>query len=272
MVLTQLVSRRLTLRNGVELSYAEQGPADGTPVVLLHGYSDSWRSFAPLMAQLPASFHILAMTQRGHGDSTKPDAYAMRDFAADVAAFCDRVGIERPIVVGHSMGSLVATRFAIDYPERLGRLVLIGAFKTLRGSPAAAALWQGVSELTDPVSERFVHEFQASTVARPVSPAFLTTVIAESLKLPARVWKDVLRPMLDEDCSAELLRIRAPACVIWGAKDGLTDLAEQKTLASLIGGRLIVYPDAGHAPHWEDPAQVADEIAAFVREPAHTGP
>jgi pimeloyl-ACP methyl ester carboxylesterase len=180
MVLTQLVSRRLTLRSGIDLSYAEQGPADGTPVVLLHGYSDSWRSFAPLMAQLPASFHTFAMTLRGHGDSTKPDAYAMRDFAADLAAFCDRVGIERPTVVGHSMGSLVATRFAIDYPESLGGLVLIGAFKTLKGSRAGAALWQGVSALTDPVSERFVHEFQASTVARPVSPAFLTSVIAES--------------------------------------------------------------------------------------------
>jgi pimeloyl-ACP methyl ester carboxylesterase len=77
--------------------------------------------------------------------------------------------------------------------------------------------------------------------------------------------------MLDEDCSAELPRIRALACVIWGAKDGFSDLAEQQTLASLIHGRLIVYHDAGHAPHWEDPAQVADEIAAFVREPAHTG-
>ncbi len=271
MTFHQPASRRLPIGDGLELSYAAQGNAGGTPLILLHGYTDSWRSYGPLMAELPASLRVIAVSQRGHGDSSKPETYAVGDFAADVAALCDRLDIDNAVVVGHSMGSLVASRFAIDHPDRVAGLVLIGAFKCGSGNPAIAGLWRDVAALTDPVNERFVHEFQASTLARSVSPAFLTTVIAESLKVPARVWRGALRPLMETDFSGELNRVRARAVVIWGADDPLTDRAEQQTLASLIGGRLIVHQGIGHSPHWEDPQRVAAEVMAFVSELAHTG-
>jgi non-heme chloroperoxidase len=68
----QPVSRRLTLRNGIDLSYAEQGPADGTPVVLLHGYSDSWRSFASLMACAPLEEERACSTDNPHCAVAEP--------------------------------------------------------------------------------------------------------------------------------------------------------------------------------------------------------
>ena len=97
-------------------------------MILLHGYTDSWRSYdrvLPLTCR--RSFRVFAVTHRGHGDSSKPEAgYAPADFAADLAAFLDAMRIDSAVIVGHSMGSSVAQRFAIDYPSRTRALVLEG--------------------------------------------------------------------------------------------------------------------------------------------------
>ena len=116
-----ITAARVTLDTGVTLEYAERGPRDAAAVILLHGVTDSWRSFEPLMAHLPADLRVLAMTQRGHGGSSRPDDYRYAALAADVAGFMDALGVRRAVIAGHSMGSLVALRFAIDHPDGSGR-------------------------------------------------------------------------------------------------------------------------------------------------------
>lgn len=122
--------RSIHLANGVRLQYAEQGDPAGMPVVLLHGITDSWRSFEPVMAHLPASLHVFALSQRGHGESDRPGRYRTRDFAGDAAAFIDGLGLGRSLVVGHSMGSTNAMRLAIDRPDLLRGLMAVGSFAT----------------------------------------------------------------------------------------------------------------------------------------------
>jgi pimeloyl-ACP methyl ester carboxylesterase len=88
---------------------------------------------------LPDSLHAFALTQRGHGDASRPAAgYRLEDFAGDVESFMDAVGLESAMLVGHSMGGAIAQRFAIDRPERVRGLVLLGAFATLRGNARKA--------------------------------------------------------------------------------------------------------------------------------------
>src|SRR3712207_9373020 len=88
------VIESVELPNGVKLPYVEQGDPSGVPVLLLHGITDSWRSFEPVLPYLPASIRAFALTQRGHGDAERPAAgYHPRDFAADVAAFLDSQGL-----------------------------------------------------------------------------------------------------------------------------------------------------------------------------------
>jgi pimeloyl-ACP methyl ester carboxylesterase len=116
--------------------------------------------------------------------------------------------------------------------------------------------------LTDPVDPAFVRAFQESTVHRPVPPDFMNLVIAESLKLPARVWQAALAGMLEHD-SVERL-ITSPTLVIGGEEDAVFSVAEQRALAASIGGaRLHLMPGIGHTPHWEDPDGFA---ALLVRE------
>lgn len=263
------VVKSIALASGLKLEYVEQGDPAGVPVVLLHGGTDSWRSFEPVLPYLPETVRALALSQRGHGGSDRPAAgYLFPQFAADVADFMDAIGIEAAVVVGHSMGASVAQRFAIDYPGRTLGVVLAGAFFSFRANQVYVELTETeIPGLVDPIPPAFVREFQESTLAQPVPPAFLDAVVAESLKVPARVWKAAFTGMLDEDFPEEMGKIRTPTLLVWGDQDGFRHRGDQDALvATIAGARLLVYAGAGHAVHWEEPERFASDLLDFVRE------
>jgi len=261
------VVKSLQIPGRVRLEYVEQGDPAGIPVVMLHGLTDSWHSFEPVLPHLPESIHAFALTQRGHGDADRPaSGYRTRDFAADVAAFADALRLGPVVVVGHSMGSTNAKRFAIDYPARTRGLVLVGAFAGYRNNPTLVEFWESaVSTLTDPIAPGFAREFQQSTLARPVPPAFLDTVVRESLKVPARVWRAAFAGLFEDDFAAELGAIAAPTLVLWGDRDGFARRIDQDALvAGIAGARFEAYEGTGHALHWEEPERFAAELTSFV--------
>jgi pimeloyl-ACP methyl ester carboxylesterase/tetratricopeptide (TPR) repeat protein len=267
---TAPVERYVDLPNGTRLAYVERGDSGGTPVIMLHGYTDSWRSFSQVLPHMPDSFRVFAVTHRGHGASGKPDhGYEFHHFAADVKAFMDVLGLDRAVIVGHSMGASVAQRFAVDYPQRTRALVLEGAFLPRPGNVAVREFWEEVSRLTDPIDPAFVRQFQQSTLAQPVPPEFFETAVAESLKVPARVWKAALRPFLEVDFVDGVSRIRAPTLLVWGDRDAFATRDEQDALTRTIAGsRLVTYVSAGHSPHWEEPQRFAAQLVEFVTKSA----
>lgn len=259
--------KSVELPSRIRLEYVEQGDRAGVPVVFLHGITDSCRSFEGLLPHLPGSIHAIALSQRGHGDSDRPTAgYAPRDFAADLAALMDALGLGPAVIAGHSMGSHIARRFALDYPERTVGLVLMGSFGSFRDNPPILELWEAVSTLTDPVDSGFALEFQESTLAQPVPPAFLQMVVRESLKVPARVWREALEGLLEADFSGELGSLRVPTLIAWGDQDAFCPWSDQEALAAAISdAQLVVYP-GGHAFHWEEPERFAADLTAFAEQ------
>jgi non-heme chloroperoxidase len=257
------------LSTGVQLHYVEQGRQDGPVLVLLHGYTDSYLSFDRVLPLLPRSFHVYALDQRGHGDSSRPECcYSQSDFAADVAAFLDSQGIHRAVLVGHSMGSFIAQQVALEYPERVQALVLIGSAPTVHGNPVADELMAYVDTLSDPIDPAFVRDFQASTFYRPIPPSFLDTAVSESLKVPARVWQAALAGLIAEDHSSRLGDITVPTLVVGGDQDGFFPVAEQRALAeALPRGSFALYSDTGHAPHVELPHRFVHDVKVFLRQP-----
>ena len=256
------------LPGGPRLDYVEQGDHSGVPLVLLHGYTDYWRSFEPVLSHLPSEVRAFALTQRGQGDSARPaHGYGPHHFATDVARFMDVLGIDAAIIAGHSMGSSVAQRFALDHPGRTLGLALIGAFTSWRRHPAVFELWTTtVSSLEDPVDPGFVREFQASTVARPVPPGLLDTAVQESLKVPARVWRATFEAFLQADVAAELGSVQAPTLIISGEADPFCPWrAQEDLLGAIASSQLILYAGAGHALHWEQPARFAADLVSFAR-------
>jgi non-heme chloroperoxidase len=265
--------KSIQLFNRVKLPYAEQGDPAGIPMVMLHGVTDSWHSFEPVLPHLPASIHAFALTQRGHGDADRPAmGYRARDFASDVAAFVDALALGRVVVVGHSMGASNAIRFALDYPERTASLVLAGAFAGYRDNPVIEEFFESaIAPLTDPIDPAFVREFQQSTLAQPIPEAFLELAVRESLKVPARVWRAAFEAFQEDDAASELGKIDVPTLILWGAHDQISPRGDQdKLLRGIAHSRLKVYDNAGHALHWEEPRRFAEDLAEFARTSNNT--
>jgi non-heme chloroperoxidase len=256
------------LPSGINLPYLERGSRHAPPVLLLHGISDSCRSFEPMMPCFPEPLRAIAPTLRGHSGATQPGSYRLDEFAADIAAFMNELALENALVVGHSMGASVALRFALDFPDKVVGLVLMGGFAALRRNSDLVAFGESsVLSLTDPVSPAFAEEFQRSTLARPIPQEMLHVFVRESLTVPAGVWRGAWSALAEADFTPDLARITAPTLLIRGERDNIAPADEQEAiLASLLGSRLVTLADAGHAPHWENPAQIAALVGEFARE------
>jgi len=255
---------RVELGTHVSLEYVDVGPRSGNVLVLLPGLSDSWRSYGLVLPLLPSTLRTIVVSQRGHGDSDKPEhGYAVRDYAADLSALLDALAIRTAVIAGHSSASIVARRFALDHPEKVAGLVLEGSFISL--GEGAAQFGARLTSLEDPIPREFARDFASATFGRAVSQQFVDAMIEESLKAPARVWRETFASLLENQDSAELAKLDVATLVIWGDKDAIIDRAATQALArSIRDSKLVEYDGIGHTPHWEDPARFAHDVATFV--------
>ncbi len=257
-------ARRVDLATGVSVPYVSRGPAAATPVLLLHAWGESLRSFDRLVPLLPATVHAMAMDQRGHGDADKPTVgYSVEDFAMDVVAFMDAVGISSAVLLGSSSGGYIAQQVAVTSPDRVAGLVLVGSPRSLRGRPPFAG---EVDQLTDPVDARWVREFLTWFPRfHQVPQWYLDDRVRDGVAMPALVWRESLTGVITARPPTEIGTITAPSLIVWGARDQLLTREDQQALAAAISGsRLIVYEDTGHLVLWEQPERVAGDLTAFV--------
>lgn len=252
-----LAKQTITLSTGITAHYLEAGDPSGEVVILLHGYTDTSRSWYPAMTRLSAlrpDLHIFALDQRGHGGSSMPADPACRhtpeacfrpaDFAADTLAFMDQKGIARASIAGHSMGSLVAQEIAFTHPDRLDRLVLVGTTNSgvdnpvlrdyllaepIEGSWKAALEAKGytfpddVYDLTpldaDPDAESWM---AINWVVDPVAdPAFIADIVPETARIKLGTWIGAARALVATDNTARLAQLSVPTLVIWATQDGI---------------------------------------------------
>jgi pimeloyl-ACP methyl ester carboxylesterase len=257
---------RVRLATGPQLHYAERGDEDGEPLLFLHGWPDSWFSFSRVVSLLPGRLRAVIPDQRGFGDSERPaSGYSIEDFAADAVAFLDALSIERATVVGHSFGSFVARRVVLAHPERVARTILIGTGVSAT-TPAIREAQQAIVHLDDPVPEDFARAFQSSTAYVPLPGAFFEQIIAESTKLPARLWRQTLDSVMAYSDIGRLGEMATPTLLLWGEHDALFPRADQERLvAEIRGARLETYLETGHCPNWERPERVAADVEAFLQ-------
>jgi len=261
---TRIRFSNIQLNTGVRLHYAEQGERGGPVVLMLHGFTDSWFSYSRVLKSMDPKYHVYVLDQRGHGDSDQPrSGYTPRELANDVLAFMNAIGINEATVVGHSMGSFVAQHIATLEPERVKRLVLIGSAPSVKNS-AVLGLQRDINALSDSVPEKFVRDFQVGMVVQPVPDDFINQVIAESRRLPARLWKEVIKDLLT-GADAELTKIKSPTLIIWGDGETVFLRKEQDALLSGISkSELRVYEQTGHSPTWELPERFARDLQQFI--------
>jgi esterase len=266
-------TRGALTRAGTELVYwTWRGAAP--PALLLHGignYGRYWDLFADAIA---GRLQLVAPDARGHGESGRPaDGYAPADFAADALAILDRLGIERVVVVGHSMGGLHSINLAARYPERVQALVIVDA--SPEPLPQGA---QRAQRLLTGRPARFVDRAEARAYLERTSPGYSDAVYENRLAFAFReedgglVWRSdpaALKRIMSGRMPAEdrwdaLAAIACPTLVVRGTRSNvLSEDVARRMVQTLADGRLMEL-DAGHNVPLDRPRELADATVVLA--------
>ncbi|WP_434722280.1 alpha/beta fold hydrolase [Mesorhizobium sp. RIZ17] len=247
---------------GLDLAYVEVAGTE-PPLLLVHGFTDTSRSFSLLAPHLSGR-RLIMPDLRGHGGSQAGEGCGVADFVDDTAGLIRRLRLDRPVVVGHSLGGMVSIALAARYPEMIrGLVIMASTLKPDFGSDHQ--LIDGVAALRDPISpsDPFYDWWHA---CRPGVPrAFLAGLAKDASAIPAAHWRAILEEVRRTDLTAAAPAVQVPTLIIAGGCDPLFGAAHQQSMTRAIdGSRLVWAQECGHNPHWEDPAFVAEAIAGML--------
>jgi pimeloyl-ACP methyl ester carboxylesterase len=261
-----------TVVRGVSLAYDVLGPADGVPVVLIHGHPFHRGMWAPQAADLAREGRrVLAADLRGYGASeVVPGITPLEEFARDTAGLMDVLGMERAVIAGLSMGGQIAMEFHRLFPDRVAGLVLadtqpVGetpAGKAFRRAMAERLLAEGMSGYADEVLDKMLAPYNVTAlpeVAAHVREMMRTT---DPGGAAAALRGRAERP----DYRATLRRVAVPALVVVGADDTYTPVADARAMHALLpDSTLVVVQGAAHLPNAERPAEFNAALRRFLR-------
>jgi pimeloyl-ACP methyl ester carboxylesterase len=265
--------------NGVRVHYQQAGPAKGPPLLLLHGFASSTLVWSKVFLNLANhGFRVIAPDLLGCGYTGKPrrGEYTIKAQAKLIVDLLDQLEIERATIVGSSYGGAIAATCALDYPERVARLVLVGTVNNNR-----------------PLQFKLMRVFGSRIIGNVVSPLLIGSrrllrmrmkrvydrhawvlderrVDARHLPLrAAATQRAIIRTVRHWDadrisCDSHL--IRQPTLLLWGENDPEIPLADGERLHEAIpGSRLTVFLNCGHLPHEEYPEEFVEVVTEFCR-------
>jgi len=242
--------------NNIELYYEIHGA--GQPLVLISGLGYplwQWHKMVPFLAE---HFQVITFDNRGVGQSAKPAGpYTAQMLAADTAGLLDALGIEKAIIAGHSMGGFVAQAMALDFPQKVAKLILCSTnFGGPHHVPVTAEAMKVLTDVTSDALTRFKNGLAVSTapdwseknpemieewvkwrIANPIDPAPYQAQLAIGLGL------------LTEAAAFEnkLPRLNVPTLILFGAHDKVVPPENASLLAEKISGsKVVILPNAGH--------------------------
>jgi len=249
------------IREGVRLAYQEAG-SGAPPIVLVHGWTHDHGYLEPQFEYFRRRHRVVAVDLRGHGDSDKPDQdYTVAGFADDLAWLGRELGLHRPVVVGHSMGGVVALELAARHPELPGAIVMLD-------SPVFASpqLLDAVRPVIEGLKTPGYREVQRQLVA---AVSFLPTddkeraarIVDHMSSAPQRVMASSFESLFAHDNAAAARACRVPVLYV-GAAHPFADLARFRELCpDLTTGQAV---GAGHYFQLEVPEQVNAMIERFL--------
>jgi pimeloyl-ACP methyl ester carboxylesterase len=244
------------------MHYEEHGGgALGPPLVFVHGAGGSRLHWPPALRRR-AGWHTLSVDLPGHGESPPGDEVSIDSYAHRLRAWWSAVGVGRPVLVGHSMGSSIALTVALEAPETPAALVLVGAAPRLKVNPDLLADAVRPDTFDSAVDRIMKWSFAPQAEARLVERARARLVEAG----PGGLSAD--QTACDGfDVTSRLEEIRLPTLLIVGRMDRMTPPALSDALhAGITGSRLVVVEGAGHMVMLEQPEVVARSVQEFVQD------
>lgn len=265
-------NRRVEVR-GLDLHVLEWGPAGRSGVLLLHGGAAHAHWFDAVATALGEHRHVVALDQRGHGESAwaKPPAYATEDFAADIVSVLGALGWDSAVLIGHSMGGHNAIACAAWYPERLRGLVIVDTRPAIPAERLAQMRERGARPpRRHPTVEAAVATFRLLPPETRADPDLLAHLARESV-----AWRDgAVSLRFDPECYAARVpadgwqlvpRITAPTLVIRGELSPiLTRPMAERLRAEIPAARLAEIPGAYHHLVLDRPEGFVHEVRGFL--------
>ncbi len=278
--------------NGVSLHVKMAGPADGQPVILLHGFPEFWYGWKAQIEFLAnAGYRVIVPDQRGYNLSDKPkavEAYRMYQLVADVIGLIDHIGHDQVYLVGHDWGGGVAWATAIQHPERIKKLVILNTphpsvfLQQLGSNPrqVSRSLYMGFFQLPfAPEAMLMLGDGMGAANLLQFSSkpgTFSDADIAEYIKAWKRPgamtamlnWYRATgrKPSSGNLSSGGSIRVTMPTLLVWGTKDiALGSEMAQPSIDLCDDGRLITFNDAGHWIAHEKPNEVNALMAEFLQ-------
>lgn len=256
--------RRVTLGTGVELAVREQG--EGTPVLLLHAWGETHQIFDRLVPVLPETMHLVVPDLRGVGESTKPEyGYSLEDAAADVIALLDALELDDSWLVGTSSGGYLAQCVAVDHPDRVRGLVLVGSPSDLQ-QPMPVSFDELLSTFHEPVTREDVNAINGELPLHGSVPnSFIEDQMMSALTIPRHVWRSTFEALISAVPPIKRGSIELPTLILWGGDEDVLPPGQADELRDAIkDSRLVTYEGTGHLVLWEQPERVAEDVTAFI--------
>lgn len=272
------------MTNGPMIHYRDQGERDAPALIMVHGMSSHLQAWEPLIAEIGDDYRLISLDLPGFG-LTGPNPtgkYGPPIYTQAILAVMDKLGLDKGVIVGNSMGGWTAWRMGLSHPERVSALVLLDP-------------WGAPGEYTEDGNLAF--KLMASPIGKFLVPHFTPRFVVEQSVLQT-VEKDeiVTKEMVDryyelsrypgnrrasldiisalDDLSAweDIHRLNMPVLILWGREDQLIDVTRSDKFADEIEGEtLIIYEGVGHLPMEEVPAKVARDMKHWLAEDVMDG-
>ena len=265
---------------GRRVNYVDMGEGDGDPVVFVHGLGGQWQNWIENIPRVAQERRVLAPDLPGFGLSEMPEeSISISGYGRCIEAFLEQLGLERVDVVGNSMGGFIAAEVAIQFPQRVSRLVLVSA-----AGISSANVYRAPTALVGRVAAALT----ASTAARhrqmarrPVSRHFALGLVARhpSQLAPDIAWEALMKGVgkpgfqralmasVEYDFRARLPEISQPTLIIWGENDSVISVRDAHEFERLIeDSRKVVMKDTGHIPMAERPTAFNEVLVDFLAE------
>lgn len=253
--------------DGAALTYDDEGPRDaqGVPLVFVHGWTADRHRWDHQLAHFAQKRRVIRLDLRGHGESSGAGVRTIAELADDVLALLDHLAVERCVLVGHSMGGMIAQTITLAHPERVERLVLVNSIGRMTYSRGRGLL-MGVSTLVP------FRLFVAANIQRAFAPGYPRDEIRAYVKASANTPREVVMTLYGAMRAFDVLdrvgEIRVPTLMVHGYHDIQLPVRQMLRMAKAYPDAEVRIIDAGHELPVEKPEELTRTLDRFVSVPA----
>ncbi|WAZ26087.1 alpha/beta hydrolase [Streptomyces cinnabarinus] len=253
--------------DGATLTYDDEGPRDSAevPLVLVHGWTANRHRWDHQTTHFAERRRVVRLDLRGHGESSGAGVRTIEELAADVLALLDHLGIQRCVLVGHSMGGMIAQTITLAHPDRVERLVLVNSISRMTYNRGRGLLMAASTLVPFKL-------FVATNIQRAFAPGHPREEIREYIRASAATPREVVMTLYGAmrafDVLDRLGEIRTPTLLVHGYHDIQLPVTQMLRMAKACPDAVVRIIDAGHELPVERPAELTAAIDSFVTAPA----